>query len=196
MEKKESEIISRRPQRWWVRLNCIEKVQYLDDDLTQEFSNFSHRNLHVEYLQGGTAADVASQFGRNEKDRVVRSYTWGIVSTLSYLHAMDFVHYNVKWKNVLLDSGFIAGVAKRADFGSSKLFSGNEKMIFPRGSTLWMALEVVRGETHGPESDVWSLGCTVIEMVTRKPAWEDCGVDTECRIAFSDSVTEFLAELS
>ncbi|KAJ4978864.1 hypothetical protein NE237_009644 [Protea cynaroides] len=247
MEKKESEIISCRPQRRWVRLNCIGRgsfgtvslasyvsdggvfavksvnsnssltsqidsleneiqivkslsspyvVQYLGDDLTQESGDVSCRNLHIEYLQGGTAADVASRFGRNEKDRVVRSFTWCIVSALRYVHAMDFVHCDVKGKNVLLGSGSTAGVAKLADFGSSKPFSGDEKTILPRGSPLWMAPEVVRGEKQGPESDVWSLGCTVIEMITGKPAWEDCGADTLCRIAFSDSVPEFPAELS
>ncbi|KAJ4978309.1 hypothetical protein NE237_009089 [Protea cynaroides] len=129
-------------------------VQYLGDDLTQESGNVSHRNLHMEYLQGGTAVDVASQFGQNEKDCGVRSYTWCIISALSYLHAMDFVHCDVKRKNVLLGSGSTAGIAKLADFRSSKLFSGDEKMILPRGSPLWMAPEVVRGERQGPESDI------------------------------------------
>ncbi|XP_043725419.1 mitogen-activated protein kinase kinase kinase 17-like isoform X2 [Telopea speciosissima] len=174
---------------------CV--VQYLGDDLTHESGNVSYRNLHMEYLQGGTAADVASRFsGKGDDQRVVRSYTWCIVSALRYVHGKGFVHCDVKGKNVLLGSGSTAGVAKLADFGSAKRFSGEENKIFPRGSPLWMAPEVVRGEKQGPESDVWSLGCTVIEMVTGKPAWEDHGADTLCRIAFSDAVPEFPDELS
>ncbi|XP_042514074.1 mitogen-activated protein kinase kinase kinase 18-like [Macadamia integrifolia] len=171
-------------------------VQYLGDDLTHESGDISYRNLHMEYLQGGTAADVASRFGGKGDERVVRSYAWCIVSGLRYVHAKGFVHCDVKGKNVLLGSGSTAGVAKLADFGSAKRFSGEGKTVFPRGSPLWMAPEVVRGESQGPESDIWSLGCTVIEMVTGKPAWEDRGADTLCRIAFSDSVPEFPDELS
>ncbi|XP_043714855.1 mitogen-activated protein kinase kinase kinase 18-like [Telopea speciosissima] len=171
-------------------------VQYLGDDITQEFGNVTYRNLHMEYLPGGTAADVASQFGGKGNERVVRSVAWCIVSALKHVHAKGFVHCDVKGKNVLLGSGSTAGVAKLADFGSTKRFYNEGKTILPRGSPLWMAPEVIRGERQGPESDVWSLGCTVIEIITGKPAWEDCGADTLCRVAFSDSVPDFPAELS
>ncbi|XP_042512814.1 mitogen-activated protein kinase kinase kinase 17-like [Macadamia integrifolia] len=178
-------------------------VQYLGDDLTHESGNVSYRNLLMEYLGGCTAADVASQFGGKGLERVVRSCTRCIVSALTYVHGMGFVHCDVKGKNVLLGSGPTPSVAaKLADFGSAKRFYSekeeeeNERMILPRGSPLWMAPEVIRGEKQGPESDVWSLGCTIIEMIRGKPAWEDCGADTLCRIAFSDAVPDFPAELS
>ncbi|KAJ4956676.1 hypothetical protein NE237_013459 [Protea cynaroides] len=170
MEKKESEIISRHPQRRWVRLNCIGKgpfgtvnlASYVSDGgvfAVKSMNSNSSLTSQIESLEneiqilrsqsspyaGGTATDVASQFGRDEKDHVVRSYTWCIVSALSYLPA-NFVHCDVKGKNVLLGAGSTSSVAKLADFRSSKLFFGDEKMILPQGSPLWMALEVVRGE--------------------------------------------------
>ncbi|CAF1864300.1 unnamed protein product [Brassica napus] len=51
-----------------------------------------------------------------------------------------------------------------------------------------MAPEVVRRNYQGPESDVWSLGCTVIEMLTGKPAWEDNGFESLSRIGFSSEL--------
>jgi hypothetical protein len=59
-----------------------------------------------------------------------------------------------------------------------------------------MAPEVIKREYQGPESDVWSLGCTIIEMVTGKPAWEDHGVDSLSRIGFSNELPELPGQLS
>ncbi|KAJ6409325.1 hypothetical protein OIU84_008922, partial [Salix udensis] len=59
-----------------------------------------------------------------------------------------------------------------------------------------MAPEVIKREYQGPESDVWSLGCTIIEMITGKPAWEDHGADSLSRIGFSNELPELPRQLS
>ncbi|KAK9057557.1 hypothetical protein SSX86_022393 [Deinandra increscens subsp. villosa] len=169
-------------------------VRYLGDDVTSDDRNVRNvrnvRNLHMEYMPGGTVADV----DRNRLDDVtVRGYTRCMTSALSYIHGRGIIHCDVKGRNVLIGSD--PGVAKLADFGSAvetgaPIFSGT------RGSPLWMAPEVARGEYQGPESDVWSLGCTVIEMVTGMPAWQDRGMDTLFQIGYSDDLPEFPAQIS
>ncbi|WJZ89101.1 hypothetical protein VitviT2T_008347 [Vitis vinifera] len=183
------------------RLSSPYVVRYLGDDVSVEGGTAPFRNLHVEYMPGGTVADLAVLSGGKCADvdeRIVRSYTYCIVSSLRYVHSMGLVHCDVKGRNVLVGGG--AGVAKLADFGAARRITGEvgrqSSAILPRGSPLWMAPEVIRREYQGPESDVWSLGCTVIEMVSGKPAWEDCGADTLFRIGFSDELPKFPAQLS
>lgn len=42
-----------------------------------------------------------------------------------------------------------------------------------KGTPYWMAPEVVNETGHGKKSDIWSVGCTIFEMATRKPPWAD-----------------------
>ncbi|KAL1552884.1 mitogen-activated protein kinase kinase kinase 18-like [Salvia divinorum] len=162
-------------------------VKYLGDDTTSEGSS-QFRNLHMEYLPAGTAADLPDR-----SEAAVASYAWCLVAALSYLHSRGIVHCDVKGKNVLL--GPSPGTAALADFGSAvevDFGSSTSAAAAARGSPLWMAPEAIRGERQGTEADVWSVGCTVIEMLTGKPAWGG----SVWRIGYSDEVPLFPARIS
>lgn len=46
---------------------------------------------------------------------------------------------------------------------------GSEKYNSLRGTANWMAPEVIKNKGSGRFSDIWSVGCTVLEMATGKP---------------------------
>lgn len=48
-----------------------------------------------------------------------------------------------------------------------------EKEIQIIGTANWMAPEVIRQESFGRSADMWSFGCTVMEMVTGKLPWSE-----------------------
>lgn len=174
-------------------------VKYLGDDVSYESptTSSSCRNLYLEYLPGGNVSDLATTLNAYADENTLRSHTYCIVSALKYLHSRNIVHCDVKGKNVLVGPNW--SFVKLADFGAAGEATVSDTRgvkILPRGSPLWMAPEVVRGESQGPESDVWSLGCTIIEMVTGKPAWEDFGANTLSRIGFSDELPRFPTQLS
>ncbi|XP_010046376.3 mitogen-activated protein kinase kinase kinase 17 [Eucalyptus grandis] len=174
-------------------------VAYLGDDVTRHegSAKTACRNLHMEYVPGGTAADSAARrWGKfsDADEAIVRSQARCVVSALQQLHAGGIVHCDVKGRNILV--GQDPRSAKLADFGSAIRIGESGDRIAPRGSPLWMAPEVIRGERQGAPSDVWSLGCAVVEMVTGRPPWEDHGVDTLTRIGYSSEAPEYPAQLS
>jgi serine/threonine protein kinase len=168
-------------------------VSFYGEDVTCEGEGtMSFKNLHLEYMPGGTVADMDRA---DVDERLVRSFAWCLVNALSEIHARGVVHCDVKGRNVLVAGD--GSIVKLADFGSAVEFelSGGDCEV-PRGSPMWMAPEVIRREYQGPESDVWSLGCTLIEILTGKSPWEDHGIDTLSRIGFSNELPEFPSGLS
>eukprot|EP00873_Tetraselmis_striata_P025957 jgi/Tetstr1/446221/TSEL_033765.t1 len=70
------------------------------------------------------------------------------------------------------------GRVKLADFGASKAYHEatiTDGMKSIRGSVFWMAPEVIKGTGYGRRADIWSVGCTVIEMLTGKHPWPELG---------------------
>ncbi|CAL9061757.1 unnamed protein product [Musa banksii] len=178
-------------------------VEYLGDDTSREARAGACRNLHMEYMPCGTAADLET--ARKKKGNClmdeleVRAYVRCVACALRYLHDVaGVVHCDVKGRNVLL--GRAPGVAKLADFGAAVRISDGGERNRVRGTPLWMAPEVARGERPRPASDVWSLGCTVIEMATGAQPWPDYAPkDAEAAmffVGYGDKLPEFPPWLS
>ncbi|GMY12590.1 mitogen-activated protein kinase kinase kinase 1-like, partial [Fagus crenata] len=73
---------------------------------------------------------------------------------------------DIKCANILVEAN---GTVKLADFGLAKAIKFNDVKSC-KGTPLWMAPEVVNIKYggYGLPADIWSLGCTVLEMSTRK----------------------------
>lgn len=69
--------------------------------------------------------------------------------------------------NVLVDE---SGVIKLADFGCAKMKQFMSENFFTLlGTAFFMAPEVISQTGHSFPADIWSLGCTIIEMATGNP---------------------------
>eukprot|EP00698_Gefionella_okellyi_P024319 TRINITY_DN8546_c0_g1_i1.p1 TRINITY_DN8546_c0_g1~~TRINITY_DN8546_c0_g1_i1.p1 ORF type:complete len:1153 (-),score=258.95 TRINITY_DN8546_c0_g1_i1:118-3576(-) len=123
-------------------------------------------NIFLEYVPGGSLAALLSKFGPM-REEMIRKYTGQILSGLAYLHAHNIVHRDVKGANILVDQ---LGNVKVADFGASRNLEEIATQKFSiRGTPYWMAPEVIKQIGYGSSADIWSLGCTIIEMATGKP---------------------------
>lgn len=128
--------------------------------------------IFMEYLPGGSVHDHIKQHGALNES-LTRKYTRQILEGVSFLHTALIVHRDIKGANILRD---LRGNVKLADFGASKrLQTIRSKTGFRsvHGTPYWMAPEVINGEGYGRKADIWSLGCTVVEMLTTKPPWSE-----------------------
>mmetsp|Transcript_8318 Transcript_8318/g.19151 ORF Transcript_8318/g.19151 Transcript_8318/m.19151 type:complete len:666 (-) Transcript_8318:10-2007(-) len=124
--------------------------------------------IFVEFVSGGSLASYVERFGPL-KERVVRLYLRQLLGGLHYLHAEGVVHRDIKPANVLVDAN---GTCKLADFGCAEMLSEIASDA-PKvtGTPNFMAPEVAQRAGHGREADIWSLGCTVLEVCTGLAPW-------------------------
>ncbi|XP_030475704.2 mitogen-activated protein kinase kinase kinase 1-like [Syzygium oleosum] len=123
--------------------------------------------IFLELMTKGSLANLYHKY--NLRDSQVSAYTRQILNGLKYLHDQNVVHRDIKCANILVD---VSGSVKVADFGLAKATKMNDAKS-SKGTAFWMAPEVVnlRNRTYGLAADIWSLGCTVLEMLTRRPPY-------------------------
>ena len=127
-------------------------------------------NIFMEYVAGGTISSLIGKYGRISEN-LMRVYAQQILQGLEYLHYFKYLHRDIKGANVLINND---GVCKLADFGSAKRLiriEDRSQMFSLKGTTNWMAPEVMRQEAYGRFADIWSFGCLLVEMATGKPPW-------------------------
>ncbi|KAL0350625.1 UNVERIFIED_CONTAM: Mitogen-activated protein kinase kinase kinase [Sesamum radiatum] len=133
--------------------------------------------IYLEYVHPGSISKFINDHCGAITESVVRNFTRHILSGLAYLHSKKTIHRDIKGANLLVDA---YGVVKLADFGMAKHLNGQTANLSLKGSPYWMAPELLQSamQTDGNcdialAVDIWSLGCTIIEMMNGKPPWSE-----------------------
>ncbi|CAH8515096.1 unnamed protein product [Heterobilharzia americana] len=96
-----------------------------------------------------------------------------LLDGLSFCHDRHFLHRDIKCSNILINN---RGQLKLADFGLARLYiaGDKERPYTNKVITLWYRPpELLLGEErYGPAVDIWSCGCILGEMFTRRPMFQ------------------------
>lgn len=131
-------------------------------------SNEKYLNIVLEYIENGSLAGIVKKFNPFEEG-LVSVFIEQVLQGLKYLHAQGLVHRDIKGANLLTTKD---GTVKLADFGVAMKLTESIKSMSIVGTPYWMAPEIVEQSGRCTTScDIWSVGCTVIELLTGKPPY-------------------------
>ncbi|OVA12108.1 Armadillo [Macleaya cordata] len=148
-------------------LNHKNIVKYLGSLKTK-----SHLHIILEYVENGSLANIIkpNKFGPFPES-LVAFYIAQVLEGLVYLHEQGVIHRDIKGANILITK---EGLVKLADFGvATKLTEADVNTHSVVGTPYWMAPEVIEMSGVCAASDIWSVGCTVIELLTCVPPYYD-----------------------
>ncbi|CAI4055790.1 hypothetical protein SUVZ_01G0730 [Saccharomyces uvarum] len=153
----------------------------------------------LEYCANGSLRRLVSRsptgLSENESKTYVTQTLWG----LKYLHGEGVIHRDIKAANILLSAD---NTVKLADFGVSTIV--NSSALTLAGTLNWMAPEILGNRGASTLSDIWSLGATVVELLTKNPPYHNLtdaniyyAVENDAYYpptAFSESLKDFLSK--
>ncbi|XP_065677707.1 serine/threonine-protein kinase 24 isoform X1 [Hydra vulgaris] len=123
-------------------------------------------SIVMEFMEGGSLYDKLSKGPLDENMASKLSYQ--ILEGLDYLHSKNIIHRDIKSPNILLG---LNDNCKLADFGISKNIDTLSSLRGCKtniGTIYYTAPEVLKNSEYGKKADIWSFGCTVVEMLTTR----------------------------
>lgn len=115
--------------------------------------------LLLEYVQGLDLEALIISIGVLTI-RDAAFYIGALIITLQYLHERDILYRDLKPENIIIDD---KGYPKLIDFNSAKVVQGKSYTMV--GCPYYTAPEVIAGKGFSKNSDIWSLGVLLYELV-------------------------------
>ncbi len=125
--------------------------------------------IDMEYIDGGDLVDLMLSY-EDEKvpeERVIE-IAKQICQGMIDIHAHNIIHKDLKPQNVILTK---SGQIKIMDFGISETFRSSMsrmKETSKSGTPAYMSPEQLLGKDVGKESDIWSFGVMLYELLSGK----------------------------
>jgi serine/threonine protein kinase len=131
----------------------------------------------MELLKGCTLLEYLKRYGVFRWQEAISIFV-EICSAVAYMHGKGIVHRDIKPSNIMLLESAEAGTprVKLLDFGTAKLTKENVHIEQQHtttgkilGSPLYLSPEQCSTGSVDSRSDLYSLGCTLFEVLTGQP---------------------------
>ncbi|CAG8468661.1 1497_t:CDS:2 [Scutellospora calospora] len=128
--------------------------------------NLNHPNIvkYKDYVKSKEHLNIILEKFGKFPENLVAVYIKQVLEGLRYLHDQGVIHRDIKGANILATK---EGRVKLADFGVATTKSDSNVV----GSPYWMAPEIIELSGATTSSDIWSVGCVVVELLEGKPPY-------------------------
>ena len=118
----------------------------------------------MDYIEGESLRElIFRNRGKGLSSSEITRVIQPIATALHYAHQKGIVHCDLKPGNILIDKN---GEVYISDFGIARHIDAATMTLIGAGSPAYMAPELVRGQEPTPQSDIYSLGIVLYEMLT------------------------------
>lgn len=171
---KEIELANAPPKERELAIREAELLQKLDCPYVvhghETFQEGTILYIVMEYCEGGDLhALISRRQGQLFPEDQVADWFVQIVIGLSYLHAHNVIHRDLKTQNIFLTRYKSVRIG---DLGIARILSAKTDLASTFiGSPLYMSPELMQNIPYNTQSDMWALGCVLYEMLTLQPAF-------------------------
>jgi serine/threonine protein kinase len=180
-----------------VAIKVLKKEYFYNDNIRKRFlaearilAGMSHNNIIrvtdlieekesaafvMEYIKGSNLRDYIEQKGKLPEDEIKYLFRQ-MLDAVGFVHEQGLIHRDIKPSNFMLDS---QGNIKLLDFGIAKIQDPSAAEYTQTGTDVRMGTEmymspeqIVSTKTVTPQSDMYSLGVVLWEMVTGKKPYD------------------------
>lgn len=139
----------------------------------------------LEYCDSG---DLRGILKKPIKEKYAQFYFCQLANGLKYLDNQCIIHRDIKPKNILLTDK--RRVLKIADFGFAKKHQEQSLHETICGSPLYMAPEIIDNKMYNNQTDLWSIGMILYEMLYGNHPFQNCRTIPELKDTVSKTIIE------
>lgn len=145
-----------------------------------------HLMIVTEFMERG---DAEKKVFNKEFSIVMRmNFARDVACAVAWIHSLGIIHRDIKLANMLIAAD---NSIKMCDFGLSALKEGRQYLRdrgYAKGTPLYMAPEVLKGQNFNESSDIYSFGLVLWELVAQREVFSGTYVDEYSVEEFRDEV--------
>lgn len=137
--------------------------------------------ITMEYVKGKNVNYLrAEQTDMSFGEEQVEEWTRQLCAALSFAHGEGVIHRDIKPSNILISND---KKVKLSDFGISVALTESATRVTrsTSGTPAYMSPEQIEGKSLTGASDLYSLGCSIFELLCGRPPFQGGSVDTVIR---------------